>query len=179
MALPVFLIPLVKFLGPIIPFFKIAALGMIKLVFLFVGSLVAPVYTFMLLNMMTIPTVIKIIKHLLQREKLSHDEATDTVAVLNKMLMSAKSKDLNRAEARAILLKMQKEILIGIKLAFVQSLRWVKNTPKRLRRWDARKTWENTRQKTSDLMRRGKRQKDKPALKQDVDQPVDSKDSNN
>ncbi len=150
MALPVFLVPVIKFLGPIIPFIKIAALGMVKLVFLFIGSLIAPVYTFMLLNIMTVPTVIKIIKHLLMRDKLLQQEAIEAVAVLNKVLLSAKSKELSRSEARAVLIKMQKEIVAGIKLAFIQSLRWIKDTPQRLRRWDAGKTWHKTRARLRD-----------------------------
>lgn len=169
MALPVFLIPVIKFLGPIIPFFKIAAIGMIKLVFLFIGSLVAPVHTYMLLNMMTVPTVIKIIRHLTARDKLSPEQAKDAVIVLNEILMSAKSKDLNRIEARSILINMQKEIIAGIKLAFVQSLRWMKNTPERLRRWDARKSWEQTRQKTRDLIRPNKNKADSTATTQDTE----------
>lgn len=178
MALPVFLIPVIKFLGPIIPFFKIAAIGLIKLVFLFIGSLVAPVHTYMLLNMMTVPTVIKIIKHLAKRDKLSSEQAKDAVVVLNEILMSAKSKDLNRVEARSILINMQKEIIAGIKLAFLQSLRWIKNTPERLRRWDARNTWQKTRQQTRDLLRSRKQKPDTTSSAQET-QPPGKKEGDN
>ena len=178
MALPVFLIPGIKFLGPILPFFKIAAIGLIKLVFLFVGSLVAPVHTYMLLNIMTVPTVIKIIKHLTARDKLSSEQAKAAVVVLNEILMSAKSKDLNRTEARSILLNMQKDIIAGIKLSFVQSLRWIKNTPQRLRRWDARKSWEKTRQQTRDLIRPRKNKTDSASLTQDTKTQVDTEGDN-
>ena len=151
MAVPVILLPAIKFLGPIIPFIKIAAIGLIKLVFLFVGSLVAPVYTFMLLNKMTVPTVAKIIKHMRSREKLTKEEADQAVEVLDKMLASAKRKELSRSEARAILLSMQKEIIIGIQLAFGSALRWVRTAPGRIRNWNVKRTWRNVKARTQDI----------------------------
>ena len=135
MALPVFLIPAIKFLGPVLPFFKVAALGSIKLVFLFIGSLVAPVHTFMLLNIMTVPTVVKIVKYMLEYGQLSEDEAKLTLIGLDKVLASAKSKVLTRAQARNILITMQKNIIVGIKESFFDMLRWIKRAPRRVINW--------------------------------------------
>lgn len=133
MALPVFLIPAIKFLGPVLPFIKVAALGLVKLVFLFIGSLIAPVHTYMILNIMTVPTVVKIVKYMLEYGKLSEDEAKQTLVGLEKVLASAKSKVLTRVQARNILITMQKNIIVGIKESFFDMLRWIKRAPRRIK----------------------------------------------
>lgn len=174
MAAPVILLPAIKFLGPIVPFIKIAAIGLIKLVFLFVGSLVAPVYTFLLLNNMTVPTVAKMIRHMSAREKLTQDEADQAVEVLDKMLSSAKRKELSRSEARAILLSMQKEIIIGIQLAFGSALRWVRFAPGRIRNLDVKRTWRNVKARTQDIMSGRGVKTDKSVPEQPDPHPVTS-----
>ena len=129
MAIPVILTPLAKLL----PLLKIAALGLVKLVFLLIGSILAPLFTFRLLNNMTIPTVIKIISHLVNYQKVPAEEAKTNIIFLEKVLHSAKEEDLSRPEARAILLEMQKNIVSGLKDALLQPLRWLKKWRRELK----------------------------------------------
>jgi len=112
---------------PFVPILKLLALGSIKIIFLFVGALVMPIWTLRLMIKGAAGLVIPVGEWLLEQDKVDQ-ETVDSVRREVDIMLNV---DYTREEARAILMKLVKKTVKSMADATVDfvpaTIRFFKN----------------------------------------------------
>jgi len=127
-----------------IVFLKVLAVGSIKIIFIGLGGLLMPVFTFRTTSHGTAPITMDGIVFLAEEGLLPRADAEAGIKAIERLLHIAKKNEenLTRKQARKLLIKMEKKIAMEIVTGTVDLIIWMfVKVPLKIYRWDYKQSF--------------------------------------